>query len=116
MDKSLERGKRDRYVSPAADILLAVLLPAAIMVITESLARGSVGSTAEWMVSYPLMAAVNYMLWFTPINLLQFLKQRCWVWTYQFALASAFVCIAIGNSIKLEFRSAPFIFDDISVL
>lgn len=111
-----KQKENDIYIKRELITAASVLLPACMMLFVESMARGSVKLTIDWIVANPMVAFINYAVWFIPFNLFQFISRRWLFWTCQLILTGLVLCIGVGNAVKLQVRTTPFVLQDLSVL
>ena len=63
-----KQKENDIYIKRELITAASVLLPACMMLFVESMARGSVKLTIDWIVANPMVAFINYAVWFIPFN------------------------------------------------
>src|SRR5690625_201640 len=90
------------------DIALIILLPLVLLYIIELMHRGSNIDVFEWITSYTNEFIVNYLLYFSVINIFFIYYRR--IYTIAFSIiCSVLVITAFISQVKEKFRGEPLI-------
>lgn len=98
----------------AADALLLLAAPTAILWLFEGFSRGSALEPLTWAVSEPRLFALNWLLFFAPCLILCVFRGRRTRSVCTLVLALIWSLLGLVNRYKMYFRMEPLLFTDVT--